>query len=1231
MQNFKSLFDAYDCVRAGPYALTVGGDACTTSAAWKFAVVDDSIEVYRNGRLFLSYQNPSLVGGSGKFDAIFRLNNSNATTDRSGTVKLSEVKLFREETEEDGGVYHVTGIPASGTVTNVGDRSPLIEIVSTKGGLARKIRESISFTDGSGNDLEHLLRYSDKSISVPIGLLSSQTSYSLRFAPLGYEAYETTFTTGNIADVQDVAYGLLPVKTSENGVTRYVLDLKYSYDLDSISVSGTDVAGAEVLLSRDAALTTAKMTSLGEISASGANITIAGDGIGRYRYIVLQKSGDFTVTGVTAGICRSSLSGERLKERTVGGASVDMRFGSMSDLHNTSRTDNTVLDAAFDGFDAIGKGLDAMTLVGDIVYWAPNTTKDEAEESATLKDRYQVISDALNAHGFNNKQNDLTTGKDTIWVIGNHEYAESYSDYNVREEKTAAMVNECIGYEDIHTTVNGYHFIGAALSSGLTITPAKAAWIEEQIETAEADDPEKPIFVFTHVPTPNTNFATYTKDQEPQRNYWPGTEEFLTNLKNKHQVIVVSGHTHFPAQYPENITQVGYTQVLTGVIGGGYLHRMVATENLNDSFITDYHSQGLLFEVKNNVVYIYRVDLTDQAVIGEPWVVDTEGLVNGSEEERYTDQRYASANAPYFEAGAAEQVVTAKNGNALSVTFPQAKVNATSDDGFVPAYEIHVKYNKGNALISTSSDYSDFYLTNTENPQSATATISVPYPEILNGHDCTVEIYAVSPYQRYSDPIEKVIPALHPDAGLTADELAKPLPVANVLSCDFDRGTITDSANSVVPSVTGTESLIALPHGEKYHFFNGTNALSYSVSSVPQGEYTLETIFNSPMVQRKQAAGSVEHRLIGTAAHNLSLDEQSRLIFHYTAGGVAGTLSSAIPHNLWLHAAATLSADKACLYIDGQLIAEETISEPADAFDTTVLLGANSFVSMLKGRVFDHAASAGEIFKLVRETAVPLCGDLKAGAIKLLSQGKTVTTLDGSYDATSGLPQTLVDGNTNSYVYLNSNNADIEIDLGRLYDLKSFVLFTTRHWANHRYDLKIQVSAEQESNSANRTTVTTIASGTAMSADGMDMFDVPLYCTVPDGTQPVRYVYLSRYTTSFGLILAEIQAYGKALDEEADNRIDLVDSTGETVSSVTLATGASAPSTCTVFVAKYLEATGELVSVVKQDCVLARDGRQQTIVLDHAMSKEAGCTIKVMVWYPNNVLNPLTDYYRIVN
>ncbi len=353
-----------------------------------------------------------------------------------------------------------------------------------------------------------------------------------------------------------------------------------------------------------------------------------------------------------------------------------MRFIATSDTHiqtlgdkGCSRVTKMIKSAyAIAESDADYKGLDAAVFCGDITDNGTFTAF-----SAFTATTNKVIRD----------------GTERLAVVAKSHDGGTYSSDSLE------MFTALTGQEtDFHRVISGFHFIGVsrADSESEHYTGAQINWLDEQLSSAVADDPAKPVFVFQHEHVKNTVYGSTDKDG------W-GMDTFTEVLNKYPQAIHISGHSHYPANDPRTIWQGTFTAINDG--GLAYFEFTVDDENTVHPENHKTMTQALVIEVDASNNVLVRVLDVDAGEFVAEYLIDN---VSDPVKTKYAPEyRKAASVAPVFDDGAALGVKN--NLGKYTVSVPQAK---TGEDNKVFLYRISITASNGSVVYS-SKELSQYY------------------------------------------------------------------------------------------------------------------------------------------------------------------------------------------------------------------------------------------------------------------------------------------------------------------------------------------------------------------------------------------------------------------------------------------------------------------------------------------------------------------------------------------
>lgn len=399
-----------------------------------------------------------------------------------------------------------------------------------------------------------------------------------------------------------------------------------------------------------------------------------------------------------------SLKGEKTK----------LVFPVISDVHINS-DDNVKLEkfiTTLEQLNQVAPNQDAFVVVGDLT------------DSGTISE-YDKFMSAYNTR----KQPKAVS----LMAIGNHDYWNELSVEEAQDRFLGKTGMQSIYY---HKVIKGYHFIILGTEDGITegtFSLKQNEWLAEQLRIANADDPNKPIFVFHHQPMLNTMYGS-------EWGFSENRDVFYNTLKEYPQVIAFSGHTHYPLDDPRIIHQKDFTSI--GTSTGAYLWLDSGRVQGEVPEGADIVNQALIVEVFDNKVLLHRRDIHKNDWTGDPFEI----LYPANKRKfYYTELR--DKKAPYFKPGSMLSIdhenITASS---LTIMFTQAKDNLLVHD-----YKVVVKKAETGEEVKQFLAFSEFYKDPVPNP--LTLPINDLQPNTLYG----IEVFALDAYGNVSTNLLKVL------------------------------------------------------------------------------------------------------------------------------------------------------------------------------------------------------------------------------------------------------------------------------------------------------------------------------------------------------------------------------------------------------------------------------------------------------------------------------------------
>lgn len=513
--------------------------------------------------------------------------------------------------------------------------------------------------------------------------------------------------------------------------------------------------------------------------------------------------------------------------------------------------------------------------------------------------------------------------------------------------------------------IKGYPFIklGMKGSRGYDgYSDEERNYLEKALSEASRDYPGKPIFVFTHVPAYGTVYGSCAGEGG-----W-GSRILCDILEKYPQIVMFSGHSHFPLGDPRSIHQGIFTSVNLGSTTYSEIEPGLADEGIHPEDYA-YVTEGVIVEADRNTnLTIERWDTYNDEEMLPRWQV--------SAPHDGTKFSYINRNggkAPWFDTDAAV-VISDVTEKSCTVTFPRA-----TDDEIVHHYIIDITDEQNN-IIGSVTRFSCFYL-NSRMPLSYT----VEFNGVPSGATLTARVKAVDSYENTS-------PSLNSDPFKTpsyepAPDVVAPVPALIDLTWDAD-GQATDispSGNTVKTGTMAPNIEYDEHHGRHIPHFKGNANCFYRIDYVnhPQIKTAFQQGFSFEVIYTPDNTDNV---CIMSAQENgcagIEQGSGGQIQFYAYVGGRYRILKSsvtAVPGHDY-HVIATYDADKeeTCIYINGQpagsMEAPGTLTFPSNEQAHWIAIGGDAGVNgyiqyplagkIALARMYDKAVSRDEAYRM---------------------------------------------------------------------------------------------------------------------------------------------------------------------------------------------------------------------------------------------------------------------------
>lgn len=276
-----------------------------------------------------------------------------------------------------------------------------------------------------------------------------------------------------------------------------------------------------------------------------------------------------------------------------------LTFCAMSDVHMGATNTEETLNRALGYLTALNVKPEVYLFAGDLTDATGKTgTVSQIIQFKNIYEKYEDPSRLFYCLGPTHDVPEKASAESGRTLF----YNRLGQEYFVNDIQPETVMME---YGIRHMEVKGYHFFGIDWdgANGGALSPAAQNWLKTQLREA-AEDPDKPIFVITHVPDVTSIDAVLL--------LFP-------------QVVCFTGHSHNSAAREDSITQdKKYTRIHCG---GMHDYRVNGYERYNED---PYLDLGNVYEFghaiyvqvdKNNNVTVTRLDVYNGVPLNEKWVI----------------------------------------------------------------------------------------------------------------------------------------------------------------------------------------------------------------------------------------------------------------------------------------------------------------------------------------------------------------------------------------------------------------------------------------------------------------------------------------------------------------------------------------------------------------------------------------------------------------------------------
>lgn len=323
-----------------------------------------------------------------------------------------------------------------------------------------------------------------------------------------------------------------------------------------------------------------------------------------------------------------------------------------------------------------------------------------------------------------------------ISLMGNHDFNDiNFSNMEI-QKRFCKVINS---YPNSHYIINGFHFIFWSQNNYLINEKAfdNYTWIKNNIEIAQQNLKRKddPIFVITHIPPKKTVYGSET--------IW-GHTGMYDFLKNYHQVICISGHSHYSLRNIKSIWQGDFTVVNTQSISYVDLDNyFINAKDVRHESGKNFDSMGLIAHLTDKNIIFERVEFSSGEIMEEKWKIDFPINV---ENFQYTfEKRNKKENPVFHDKNIKIEEKKEKNNLGKYIVF-----NAATHSDYIYRYKIILKDAKNNYNKKELYYYSDYY----KNEKFRKKIMKYKLPNDVRPGTYYIEIYALDSFDNISEPIK---------------------------------------------------------------------------------------------------------------------------------------------------------------------------------------------------------------------------------------------------------------------------------------------------------------------------------------------------------------------------------------------------------------------------------------------------------------------------------------------
>ncbi|MBQ6789152.1 MAG: S-layer homology domain-containing protein [Clostridia bacterium] len=619
---------------------------------------------------------------------------------------------------------------------------------------------------------------------------------------------------------------------------------------------------------------------------------------------------------------------------------VVARFAIGGDIHFQYYNAGEKNAAAYNAFKQIG-GVDAYLIAGDLTHYGHD-------------DEYTSLMASVNA---GTKKNDINPGASgdsvgmTILAMGNHEYG-ILDPSNPIADPEARFTEYTAQQPDALYWIKGIPVIklspdnmknprSSSSEAGGGCYDASEQFLKDAYAEIDAKGYNGLIIMFAHHrPSVEGNEGTSA---------WP--QSMLDMMKAHPNTMIFTGHSHTWIGNTKYfiLQDAGFTHVRAGSLGNdygglgsGYINDTTGKTSTPLAVAGDSNCSCVLVDIMaDGSAKLRRMDIAkgeymfeDEDFIVKPGVL-TDYLYD--DETAGWDKSYgAGSQKPSFPADAKITVEDAGNHSSVVVKFPEAVPATSLAKDFVAEYRIRLKTpaldENGNVIVKDgktqytylkNGDKDYFRVANYRGVADEGKDWEVNIHGLTWNTDYTVEVRALTSYGKATSWTAA-------ESTINVGEGTPNYPAVPVIDFDYSYGSAADGAGHklvVEPTVTkdaeinGQQAVNFLGIGGKPWAYEFTEEDFFSIKDF----FVMEAYFSATNVTQTQCImGAWDASNLGFKIDGGKLHLWAAFAAIETSQEARNVVSADIEANTWYHAVAVYNGLSAKLYINGELVDENT-------------------------------------------------------------------------------------------------------------------------------------------------------------------------------------------------------------------------------------------------------------------------------------------------------------------